>query len=78
MKSSVKDIMQRTLGPRDLVMIREQEPLFILSKGATPELSIAHQKSFYNLCTNNLLTLNYCESLPALSTVYCPVLGKAG
>ncbi|XP_054574806.1 cysteine and glycine-rich protein 2 isoform X2 [Eptesicus fuscus] len=32
-----KDAMQRTLGPKDLAMAKEQEPSFILSKGVNPE-----------------------------------------
>lgn len=59
--------MQRTLGPRDLAMVKEQEPLFMLSNVASTEPSNTHQESLHrNLYTNNL-TLNHCENLPVLS-----------
>ncbi|XP_053777013.1 cysteine and glycine-rich protein 2 isoform X2 [Desmodus rotundus] len=41
-----KGATQRTLGPRDLAMAKEQEPLFTLSKGVNPEPR-SHTENLY-------------------------------
>lgn len=76
-KSIVKNAMQRTLGPKDFAITKEQDPLFMLTQGVNPE-QIMHWEFLHNIGTDNL-TLNYNAILPALNLhitiAYYHVLG---